>query len=277
MHLSLINPYIRLATPSVIPSGHDIMRRVIYDYELIYLECGKFSFIYDDISYRCTKGDIIFICPGIAHSFKLDSGEISQPHIHFDITHHPLSDKIPISFKNIDAMTDTEKSQITMNYFASYKNLPFPKIQDKEKFLNIFYRIISSKTDTLEKKVDMMQIISILIRDNFPDILEKQIHSDAVHRLKDYIDAGNGFGMQLEEFADFFFASKFYLEKRFKEAFGISIIKYRNQKRMELAPCLLKNNSVARVAQMLGYQSMYSFSRAYKQHYGYSPRNHIHG
>ncbi len=275
MHLSLINPYIRLAIPSVIPSGHNIMRRAIYDYELIYLECGKFTFTYNDTDYHCTEGDIIFICPGIAHSFQLNSGEISQPHIHFDITHRPHSDKIPISFKDIGNMTDTEKSWIHQNYFNSYKNSPLLKIQNKERFLNLFYKIITNETDTLEKKANMIQVISMLIKDNFPDTIEGQAYSDAAHQLKDYIDAGNGFGMQLEEFEKIFFQSKFYLEKKFKEAFGISIIEYRNKKRMETASCLLKNNSVSKVAETLGYQSIYSFSRAYKQHYGYSPRNHI--
>lgn len=275
MHISLINPYIRLAIPSVIPSGHNVMRRVIYDYELIYLERGKFTFTYNDMDYHCTEGDIIFICPGIAHSFRLDNGEISQPHIHFDITHHPHSEKIPISFKDVDNMTDTEKSWIHENYFNSYKNPPLLKIQNKEIFLNLFYQIITSETDTLEKKANMIQLISMLIKDNFPDTIEGQTYLDAAHQLKDYIDAGNGFGMQLEEFEKLFFQSKFYLEKKFKEAFGVSIIGYRNKKRMEIAPCLLKNHSVSEVAEALGYQSIYSFSRAYKQHYGYSPRHHI--
>ena len=275
MHLSLINPYIRLAIPSVIPSGHNIMRRVIYDYELIYIEHGKFTFTYNDIVYHCTEGDIIFICPGIAHSFQLDSGEISQPHIHFDITHRPHSDKIPISFKDIDNMTDTERNWIHKNYFNSYNNSPLLKIQNKERFLNLFYQIIANETDTLEKKANMIQIISMLIKDNFHDTIVGQAYLDVAHQLKDYIDAGNGLKMRLEDFEKTFYQSKFYLEKKFKETFCMGIIKYRNKKRMEIAPCLLKNHSVSEVTEMLGYQSIYSFSRAYKQHYGYSPRHHI--
>lgn len=274
MDLSLINPYIRLAMPSVIPSGHNIISRVIYDYELIYLESGRFTFTYNDKDYHCTEGDIIFFCPGIAHSFKLDSGDISQPHIHFDITQRPHSDKIPISFKDRDNMTDTEKSWIHKNYFGAYKDLPILKIQEKERFLDIFYQIISGKIDALEKKAYMIQIISMVIKDNFPDIIDVQEYSDTVHQLKDYIDAGNGFGMNLEDFEKFFFQSKFYMEKKFKEAFGMGIIEYRNKKRMELARYLLKNHSVSKIAEMLGYKSIYSFSRAYKQYYGYSPRNH---
>ena len=275
MYLSLINPYIRLAIPSVIPSGHTIMRRVIYDYELIYLEQGEFDFTYNDTMYHCTEGDIIFICPGIAHSFQIGSDEISQPHIHFDITHRPHSDKIPISFKDIDNMTDTEKSWIHKNYFDSYKNSPLLKIQNKERFLKLFYRIISNETDALEKKANMIQLISMLTKDNFPHIIEKHDNLEVAHQLKDYIDSGNGLKMQLEDFEKTFYQSKFYLEKKFKEAYGMAIIEYRNKKRMKIAPLLLKNRSVSEVAEILGYQSIYSFSRAYKQHYGYSPRNYI--
>ena len=277
MYLSLINPHIRLAIPSVIPSGHNIIRRVIYDYELIYLERGEFSLKYNDIVYHCTEGDIIFICPSIPHSFKINNGEISQPHIHFDITHRPHSDKIPISFKDIDSMTDTEKSWIDNNYFNSYENSPIIKIQNKEKFLKLFYQIILNEVDILEKKVNMIQVLSMLIKDNFPDIIEGQANLDVAHQLKDYIDAGNGLKMQLEDFEKTFYQSKFHLEKKFKEAFGMAIIEYRNKKRMKIAPVLLKNHSVSEVAETLGYQSIYSFSRAYKQYYGYSPRNHVLG
>ena len=277
MYLSLINPHIRLAIPSVIPSGHNIIRRVIYDYELIYLERGEFSLTYNDIVYHCTEGDIIFICPSIPHSFKINNGEISQPHIHFDITHRPHSDKIPISFKDIDSMTDTEKSWIDKNYFNSYENSPIIKIQNKEKFLKLFYQIILNEVDILEKKANMIQVLSMLIKDNFPDIIEGQANLDVTHQLKDYIDAGNGLKMQLEDFEKTFYQSKFHLEKKFKEAFGMAIIEYRNKKRMKIAPVLLKNHSVSEVAETLGYQSIYSFSRAYKQYYGYSPRNHVLG
>lgn len=277
MYLSSINPYIRLAIPSVIPSGHNIIRRVIYDYELIYLERGEFSLTYNDIVYHCTEGDIIFICPSIPHSFKINNGEISQPHIHFDITHRPHSDKIPISFKDIDSMTDTEKSWIDKNYFNSYENSPIIKIQNIEKFLKLFYQIILNEVDILEKKANMIQVLSMLIKDNFPDIIEGQANLDVAHQLKDYIDAGNGLKMQLEDFEKTFYQSKFHLEKKFKEAFGMAIIEYRNKKRMKIAPVLLKNHSVSKVAETLGYQSIYSFSRAYKQYYGYSPRNHVLG
>ena len=273
MHPSLINPYIRIAMQSIIPLGHNIMCRVIYDYELIYLERREFTLIYDDIPYHCHAGDIIFIRPGIAHSFQIDYGEISQPHIHFDITYRPQSDIIPISFKDIDNMTEIEKGWIHKNYFLSYACTPLITVKNKTSFLDIFYRIISKESDPLMKKAFMIQIISILINENFSGVLEEQTYFNMADQIKDYLDAGNGLGMSLDDFAKRFFHSKFYLEKKFKQEFGISLIKYRNQKWMDFAYDLLETLSVSKVAEMLGYQSVYSFSRAYKQHYGVSPSN----
>ena len=72
--------------------------------------------------------------------------------------------------------------------------------QNKEKFLKLFYQIILNEVDILEKKANMIQVLSMLIKDNFPDIIEGQANLDVAHQLKDYIDAGNGLKMQLEDF-----------------------------------------------------------------------------
>lgn len=272
MYLSLINPHIRVAMKSVIPSGHSIVRRVIYDYELIYLERGEFTFIYDDKSYRCKAGDFIFIRPGVPHSFQIEYGEISQPHIHFDITYRPQSEQIPVSFKDIGFMTEIEKSWIHKDYFSCYASVPLITIPDKKAFLDDFYKIVETENDPTVKKSLMIRLISVIINNNFPDVLKTQEASpDVAYQVKDYIDAGNGLEMCLDDFAKCFFHSKFYLDKKFNCVFGIGLIEYRNSKRMDIANQLLKNNSVTKVAEELGYRSIYSFSRAYKKHFGISP------
>lgn len=271
MQLSLINPYIRVAMPSVITPGHNIMSRVIYDYELIFLERGEFTLIYNNISYNCQAGNIIFIRPGTVHSFQIDRDEISQPHIHFDITHRLESDKIPVSFKNIDVMTPEEKKQIHQDYFSAYSDSPLIKIRNKNMFLRLFYHIISEQTSPLIKKSLMIQLLSIIIDDNFPNLTEERQRISVTAQIKNYIDAGNGFRMTLDDFTKIFYYGKFYLEKKFKAAFGVGIIEYRNKIRMEYAKHLLEKRSVTKVADELGFQSLYSFSRAYKRHFGIPP------
>lgn len=271
MNLSLINPYIRLAIESRISSGHNIARRVIYDYELIYLEEGSFTFIYDDRPYHCKAGDIIFIRPGIPHSFILDFGEISQPHIHFDITHRPQSEIIPISFKDIDRMSVEEREWIHKDYFSSYSRAPFLDIQSKDNFLELFYRIVSGHLSDLTRKSLLIKLIEIILDDCFSDLMQSDTQINIANQIKDYIDAGNGMGMTLDDFAKIFFYDKFYLERKFKETFGVNLIEYRNKKRMEFAKYLLKLHSVSEVSELVGYQSIYSFSRAYKSFFGHSP------
>lgn len=273
MNISQINPYIRTSIESKISSGNNIAFRVIYDYELIYLEKGSFTFIYDNVRYHCKTEDIIFIHPGIAHSFLIDQGDISQPHIHFDITHRPQSEIIPISFKNIDKMSYTERSWIHSDLFYSPTHSPLINITNKSEFLDDFYQIISGSCDDLTKKALMIKLIAMIVNDNFSDVIKDKEQPNAVYLIKDYIDAGNGMGMSLDDFANTFYYDKFYLERKFKKAFSINLIEYRNKKRMELANTLLNIHSVSVVSEMLGYRSIYSFSRAYKAYFGYSPKN----
>lgn len=273
MEIANVNPHIRVVMRGTLSHGHNIRRRVIYDYELIYLEKGSFTFIYGDRAWLCEEGDIIFICPGIPHSFSIDNGDISQPHIHFDITHRFESEKIPVSFKDVCEMNDKEKGWIHENYFVDYPDEPFLKFKDKKSFVELFFRVIESQesNDPISAKGKLTELISIIIRNNFPDIFEKQSAYSVTNHIKDYIDAGNGFGLDLDGFSRLFSYSKYYIERKFKEKFGVGIVEYRNQKRMERAVRLLETMSVSNAAEELGYNSIYSFSRAYKNYYGYSP------
>ena len=108
MDISLVNPYIRVAMNSVLPAGKEIKRRIIFDYELIYIADGKFLFNYNDIDYPCNKGQFIFIRPGIPHSFNGINADLLQPHIHFDMTHRQDSERVPISFKDRDELSEKE-------------------------------------------------------------------------------------------------------------------------------------------------------------------------
>lgn len=279
MDISKINPYIRLSTPSILNKNSKINTRVIFDYELIYVEKGKFIFTYNDEQFLAKTNDFIFIRPGIEHSFKVLDEDVSQPHIHFDLSHRPNSEEIPISFKSIENMNDYELSLISEDFFDNYNYYPFLKINDIDNFKEIFYDIILSNNDNcyIYKKGLLIQLLSIIINDNFSQLLcTRQNSFSLVNQIKDYIDSEQGLTMNLDEFEKQFFYNKFYLEKQFKLKYNCGIIEYRNKKRMEVAKKLLNTKTVTETAQILGYSSIYSFSRAFKLFYGYSPKNKKH-
>ena len=274
LDISLINPYIRVAMQSVLKSGHEITKRIIFDYELIYIEYGEFNLNYNGTDHLCQKGQFIFLRPGISHSFSKIKSDLSQPHIHFDITHAPNSTQVPVCFKDKDNLTEEEKKKIRPDIFAQYEQNPLVVFSNTKAALQLFYKIINTpQPSSLVQKATLIKLIDMLITDNFPNVFEEDNASgySVEAQLKDYLDAGQGLVSNLDSIAHQFNYSKYYLERRFKNRYGISLISYRNEKRMQTAKTLLEIQPVSAVAEKLGFSSIYVFSRAFKNRFGFSP------
>lgn len=273
MDISKINPYIRVAMRSILRADKVIKRRIIYDYELIYIDDGEFIFNYNGVDHLCQTGDFIFIRPNIPHSFFGINRDLSQPHIHFDMTHLDDSPVVPVSFKDLPDLTDREKAMIRDDCFPTFPQTPLVKFSDKEYVLRLFYEIVDSEAlYSLQQKANLILIIEQLIADNFQSNLKQIVSPYPIEsQVKDYIDAGQGTSSRLDDIAKQFNYSKYYLDRRFHNKYGISIIAYRNQKRMQTARELLKNESVSAVCEKTGFSSIFVFSRAFKNCFGISP------
>ena len=64
-----------------------------------------------------------------------------------------------------------------------------------------------------------------------------------------------------------------YMSNIFKKNTSTTLLEYFHAKRMKTAKLLLAENkrSVSQIAELLGYSSIYTFSRAFKKQYGISP------
>ena len=272
MDISLVNPYIRVAMNSVLPAGGEIKQRIIFDYELIYIAQGEFAFNYNGIDYPCKEGQFIFIRPNVSHSFKEIYSDLLQPHIHFDITHRQDSAHVPICFKDRGKLTQRELGLIREDLFLQYPQNPLVVFSKKSKALKLFYEIINDNVSALSRKAKLISLIEMLIGDNFKGVFEQENRFLPVEKqVKAYIDSNQGFSVSLDDLAKHFNYSKCYLDRCFKKRYGIGIISYKNERRMLWAKELLKHNSVTAVSDMLGFSSIYVFSRAFKNHFGISP------
>lgn len=273
MILEEINPYIRHSGQSVIPAPYHINRRIILDYELLYVDDGEFLLTYNDKDFFCPKGSILFICPNIPHSFHILTKDLSQPHIHFDLQYDSYSEKVFISYQDYDELSPSHRLMIRENVFPELAHSPFLKINDKETFFKTFYQIINEKDlRSLNCKAKMLCLLQTIITDNAFDITYKQSFSTKIaFLLKSYIDSNYEQDISLDTLESQFNYNKFYIEKSFKQEHGISVISYRNNKRFEVALKFLEDHSVSQTAQMLGFSSIYSFSRAFRLAYGKSP------
>lgn len=271
---SVINPYIRSATNSIIHKGIRGARRIIFDYELLYIADGELLLNYNEISYRCKKGQFLLLHPGIPHRFFVDKTDLSQPNIHFDITHMPDSRQVPVCYRDLPALSEEEKSHIRKDILEKNPQTPHISFSDSEAALRLFYAVVDHpKPYSLSQKGAMVQLLDMLIADNFPEVFKDDADelSCIEKQVKEYLDAGQGMTADLDAIAKQFNYSKCHLAHRFKARYGVSPMAYRNDKRMQLAKTALQTESVSDVAKKLGFSSIYVFSRAFKNHFGCSP------
>ena len=99
--------------------------------------------------------------------------------------------------------------------------------------------------------------------------------SDAMcYRMMNYIDTHIYTLGSLESIADAMKYNYSYLSALFKKTTGNTLLSYYKTKRLEAAKFLILegNMKISDIAEALNYSSLYSFSRAFKEEHGISPK-----
>lgn len=106
---------------------------------------------------------------------------------------------------------------------------------------------------------------SILNNNSYDDCTNKFRHK--LFSVKDYLDSNFTSQLNLEEIAEMFYISKFYLTREFKKAFGTTVIQYVLSKRIEYAKELLiyTNKSIEEISEACGFNDQSYFSRQFKK------------
>jgi len=95
------------------------------------------------------------------------------------------------------------------------------------------------------------------------------------HKLMNYIDTHLYSLKKLEDLAEITDYSYMYLSALFKKTTSSTLSAYYHQKKLDAARLLLLDNKykIVEIAELLNYTSVYSFSKAFTNRYGISPRN----
>lgn len=94
-----------------------------------------------------------------------------------------------------------------------------------------------------------------------------------VKQVKDYIKSNYMIPLQVEEIAKMINLNRRYLSRIFREETGMTMKEYITYIKMNRAYRLLKQGfSVGNVAEMVGYDDVFNFSKMYKKVKGVSPR-----
>ena len=110
---------------------------------------------------------------------------------------------------------------------------------------------------------------------NAPSVKEPGRLSAAVDHINRFYDKD----LSSEELAKLCNLSVSQFRRRFKQTFGVSPIRYREQVRIYWAKQLLKSEllTVSEIAVKLGYYDIYHFSNDFRKHTGLSPKQYVKG
>ncbi len=124
----------------------------------------------------------------------------------------------------------------------------------------------SEITNILSAKLLTDLLTSIILNNNtYDDGTSKFKHK--LFSVKDYLDNNFKSQLNLDDIAEKFYISKFYLTREFKKAFGTTVIQYVLNKRIEYAKELLiySNKSIEEIAEASGFNDQSYFSRQFKK------------
>ncbi len=280
LNVNAVSPYVRAALTSTLRPGLVFKERALFDYELIWFISSGFSLLMNDKSYETKQGDIILIPPGVNHTIVVppDSSPL-HAHIHFDVTYTPSSEFSYVSYKNLADFTEEERRCIQPDFFGGELEYPFLNVSNRKVFLSLVEDVIRTYHNKpvlyqLICKEQMTALLRMIIRDNISE-LRSFAHEepDFISSVKSFIDANFlNSRFNLDDLSEQFHYNKFYLVKKFRSTYGVSLIKYCNSLRSEYAKKKLEEGlSPSRVGDLLGFPDIYSFSRFFKMQCGQSP------
>jgi len=277
-----ISPYVRVALDITNNTNTTLPKRVIFDYEILYIKEGKLDVWIENNNFIAQKGDIIIFRPKVEHSFTVLE-QLRQPHIHFDMFYKEDSPKILVNFSNLD-----EIPQEQMHFFEEdilknfHVNMPdHIKLINPSYFESMLFEIINE----FSKKLPLYEIILKGLTINLLVYLTREIQSgeaivnntnyEQLLKVKHYIDANFTENITLDFLSQYANISKFYLNKLFSLSFGSPPLKYFHNVRSMKAQELLRytNNSITSISDYLGFNEICIFTRSFKLSEGISPRD----
>ncbi|MGM0879825.1 MAG: AraC family transcriptional regulator [Bacillota bacterium] len=265
-------------------SGMRLKARIIFDYELLYLEKGQLTIRIGDTIHTIMPGDIVLFKPGKEHEFIESSGECWMPHIHFDALHEDDFEEVPINYKNLSECSQKEKGWIREEVLESVLQIPdVIRVENHGEILKTLQQLIHAyeRRDLdffiLQKSLALKLIYLIVKGLEASQISGLKVHHKSLDATATLIMERFDQTILLEELSKTATLSVFHYSRLFKQKYGLTPHQFQMRYRIEKAKDLMIYSplSVTSIAEKVGYGSVYAFSKAFKQIEGISPRKFI--
>lgn len=234
-------------------------------FELTIVTEGEGQIFANKIATRVKSGDIYLSLPCDSHNIISDS-------------ENPLKYDF-IAFGDVESEFNGQLQKISENYFS-----PHTRVFHDERIRQI---IVAALSEIQEEKAYSPALLSSLFKQlliylirSFQNVKpDKHLSaaSDAqilCYRLMNYIDTHIYSIKNLKELEKITDYSYGYLSAVFKNTTSNTLCHYYMEKKLDAARLLILENdlTITQIAEMLGYASVYAFSKAFSGRFNMSPR-----
>ncbi len=240
--------------------------------EITVVLSGKTCYRVQDETFMMEAGDILICNPGVMHQNILRVDE--QPSVQF------FTGFSDFHFKGYEPnIFPTRNGSYVLHLSAEAKRevqrLCYELQAENEASRPGKYFVL---------KAYLMQMLLIMVRETIE--CPRNVHngynfetygkSYAVKRIINYMSENFEKKISLDQIAHNMYLSPVYVSKIFKEETGESPINYLIKIRLEKAKAILERGeggSIKSIANEVGYEDVYHFSKLFKKYYGVSPLN----
>ena len=231
-------------------------------FELTHVSEGKGTIVTNGIPTKVCPGDIYLSFPGDVHAVYTDTEDLLK----FDF----------LSFWPEDKALLARLEEIMLSRSDPGKRLFFSR--DVEHLMDsATSEALSSDSDTEILTMTLQLLVRHLLRAfrGKKRAPQRSVSTaqELCYQMMNYISTHIYVMEDLTDLADFFGYSYSYLSDLFRRTTGETLEHHYTARRMNAAAMLLKEQalSVGKIAELLQYSSIYTFSRAFKAHFGVSP------
>lgn len=238
--------------------------------EFTYILSGKGKYLVDGETYDVEAGDIIMCNPGVKHKNIMVNPK--EPTVEF------FAGFTDFHFRNMPANSIILKDNGHVLHTSALTKQEISK--------HCYEMIAENDSSQVGKyfmlKAHLMQILLLIVREitEEEDVNQKSCNfesynkSYAVKRIINYLNENYENKISLDKIAHNMYLSPVYISKIFKEETGESPINYLIKIRLEKAKDILETSdsgSIKNIANSVGYDDVYHFSKLFKKYYGISP------
>ena len=234
-----------------------------HSYELYYLLEGEREYFIGDMFFKVTKGDFVYVPGNMIH--RTGGNGATRILLYFKTNfigkymRQPMLERLlprePFVFRA--SQTDDKQLNLLLNRIMTEyaKRERNPEEADEALLAGYLF--------------ELMLFVNTSENNYVPHISE----DNRISRIIRYINENYAHISGMEEVADKFFISKYYLCRIFKESIGVSFVSYLNTIRIKAACELLKSGDsyLSDVAISCGFNSTPYFCKVFKDEKGVSP------